>query len=313
MLSATVGSSQIVGDIHRFNLSDFANGPIVDGIEYDTDVAIVTGIGVSGNNVYISNTGQGGAYDTSTRQVRLMTVDNPMVLTSTTDVSSVSTTQLRDMHINKDEDKVLLGDTGNKLNAADWPSLTNHTTILSPLGVPVSGCCWNHDGTKVAVVGSTGNANIARSYSLSTAYDLSTASALSGTINIANVTTDVTTNGAVTGVKFNDDGTKVYFSTGENFNANDKIREFTLSSPYTFTASDLTTPSYTLDMTPYIDKRLEGDTGYSNASVFDSMGGFDWSADGRALFVCITFGGGATSLGTPAHGNKRFALFSIKV
>jgi hypothetical protein len=312
MLSATVGSSQVVGDIHRFNLEDFANGPIVDGIEYDVDQAIITGIGVSGNNVYICNTGQGGTYDTSNKEVRLMTIDNAMALTSTTNVNSASGTQLRDMHINKDEDKLLLGDTNLNLYAADWSGLTNTSNISNPLGAAVSGCCWNHDGTKVAVVGSAGTRNIARSYSLSTAYDLSTASALSSAINIGNVTNDLTTNGAVTGVKFNEDGTRVYFSTGENFNSNDKIREFTLSTAYTFTASDLTTPNYTLDMTTYIDKRSEGDSGYSNTSVYDSMGGFDWTEDGRSLFVCITFGGGSTALGTPIS-NNRFAIFSLKV
>ena len=312
MLSATVGSSQVVGDIHRFNLEDFANGPIIDGIEYDVDQAIITGIAVSGNNVYICNTGQGGTFDTSDKEVRLMTIDNAMTLTSTTDVDSVSGTQLRDMHLNKDEDKLLLGDTDTNLYAADWSALTNTSDISNPLGAAVSGCCWNHDGTKVAVVGSSGTRNMARSYSLSTAYDLDTASALSGIINIGNVTNDLTTNGAVTGVKFNEDGTKVYFSTGENFNANDKIREYTLSTAYTFTASDLTTPNYTLDMTSYLDKRSEGDSGYSNTSVFDSMGGFDWTEDGRSLFVCITFGGGSTALGTPIS-NNRFAIFSLKV
>lgn len=311
MLSATVGSSQIVGDIHRFNLEDFANGPIVDGIEYDIGIGIVTGIGVSGNNVYVCNTGQGGTYDTSTRDVRLMTVNNAMTLTSTTNVNTVSTTQLRDMHINKDETKILLGDTGNRLNAANWPALTSHSYINSPIGVPVQGCCWNHDGTKVAVVGSTGTRNIARSYSLSTAYNLSTASSLSGSINIVN-TTDNTTNGAVTGVKFNEDGTKVCFATGDPFSANNKIREFNLSTPYTFTTSDLATPNYTLDITPYFGKRIEGDSGYTNASIFETISGFDWSADGRSLFIATTFGGGSALLGTPIS-NNRFAVFSLSV
>ena len=160
-------------------------------------------------------------------------------------------------------------------------------------------------------MGSTGTRNIARSYSLSTAYDLNTETALCSSINIVN-TTDNTTNGAVTGVKFNEDGTKVCFATGDPFSANNKIREFNLSTPYTFTTSDLATPNYTLDITSYFGKRNEGDSGYTNASIFETISGFDWSADGRSLFIATTFGGGSALLGTPAT-NNRFAIFSLSV
>jgi DNA-binding beta-propeller fold protein YncE len=87
---------------------------------------------------------------------------------------------------------------------------------------------FSNDGTKMYVIGDTGNS--VYQYSLSTAYDVSTASYDSVSFNVANQGET-----GPSGIAFNSDGTKMYVvGTGE-----DKVFQYTLS-----TAFDLSTASY---------------------------------------------------------------------
>ena len=86
---------------------------------------------------------------------------------------------------------------------------------------------FNNDGTKMYMIG-WDNGNIYQ-YSLSTAYDLNTASYDSVSLSLASQ------DNSATGVTFNTDGTKLYYVGGQN----DNVYQYSLS-----TAFDLSTASY---------------------------------------------------------------------
>ena len=129
---------------------------------------------------------------------------------------------------------------------------------------------------------------------------------------------DAATNGSISGIKFNDDGTKVYVSQ------NQAIREYVLSSAYD--VSTIGSANYTLDLSTYVVDRDVGPI-YSTASKAETINGFDWSPDGRTLYCTTAFGGTDTSeiTGTPGpeiiNGGKSwpapdtntFPIFSISI
>ena len=78
---------------------------------------------------------------------------------------------------------------------------------------------FNDDGTKIFMIGTT-NSSIYE-YDLSTAYDLSTLSAVQVTKSVYSEDTDPT------GIVFNNDGTKIFMLGGEN----DSIFEYNMGSP----------------------------------------------------------------------------------
>ena len=90
----------------------------------------------------------------------------------------------------------------------------------------------NNDGTKMYIFGRTGSTY---QYSLSTAYDASTAS-------YDNVSFDMSpyNNGGSRGLRFNNDGTKVY-TCG---NANDYVFQYSLSTAYDLSTASFTTEKY---------------------------------------------------------------------
>jgi len=90
-----------------------------------------------------------------------------------------------------------------------------------------NGVAFNNDGTKMYIAGD-GNNQIYQ-YSLSTAFDLSTASYDSVSLDISSQ------DSAPTGVVFNSDGTKMYIAGGSN----DNIYQYSLSTGF-----DLSTASY---------------------------------------------------------------------
>ena len=316
-----------------YNLADF-DGITPVGINYNftqedasganAGTNIITGIAVTTNNFYLSNTGDGGTFDSGTEQLRKLALNNNDGMIAQLDaVNAITTTAgLRDMDMDSTGKRILFGgNSSHDVYAAEYATaeditstLTSKGSILNPLGSnAVNAVCFSNDGTRVAMgTGISSTNNQVRSYSLGTAYSLA------GTVTSIGVKTisDAATNGSISGIKFNDDGTKVYVSQ------NQAIREYVLSS---VTWRPLA-PNYTLDLSTYVVDRDVGPI-YSTASKAETINGFDWSPDGRTLYCTTAFGGTDTSeiTGTPGpeiiNGGKSwpapdtntFPIFSISI
>tara|TARA_B100000900_G_scaffold383036_1_gene370651 strand:- start:45 stop:1064 length:1020 start_codon:yes stop_codon:yes gene_type:complete len=318
-----------------YNLADF-DGVTPVGINYNftqednsganAGTNIITGIAVTTDNFYLSNTGDGGTFDSGTEQVRKLTLDNSDGIIAQLDaVNAITTTAgLRDMDMDSTGKRILFGgNTSHDVYAAEYntaeditTTLTGKGTLLNPLGShAVNAVCWSNDGTRIAVgTGISSSNNQVKSYSLSTAYSLASTPSLIGTKTIS----DASSNGAITGIKFNDDGTKVYLSQ------NKAIREYVLSTPYD--VSTIGSVNYTLDLSTYVNERNLGPI-YSPSPKAELINGFDWSPDGRTLYCTTAFGGTVTGqiTGTPGpeiiNGGKShpapdtntFPVFSISI
>jgi sugar lactone lactonase YvrE len=114
--------------------------------------------------------------------------------------------------------------TGFDLSTASYDSVS--LDVGSQDSTPLA-FNFNPDGTKMYVSGGTGDE--INQYSLSTAYDLSTASFDSVTLSVSAQDT------SPRGLTFNSDGTKLYLAGSEN----DSIYQYSLSTGY-----DLSTASY---------------------------------------------------------------------
>jgi 6-phosphogluconolactonase (cycloisomerase 2 family) len=113
---------------------------------------------------------------------------------------------------------------GFQLSSASYDSVS---FSVASEDVTPTGITFNNDGTKMYVLGESGDE--VNQYSLSTAFDLSTASFDSVTFSVASQEI------GPKGIAFNNDGTKMYI-TG---NSGDDVNQYTLS-----TAFDLSTASY---------------------------------------------------------------------
>ena len=111
-------------------------------------------------------------------------------------------------------------------NASGWSYESKSFSVSSQDTVPAD-LIFNNDGTKMYIIGDTNNSIF--QYSLSTAYDISTASYDSVSFSIAGQET------APTGLAFNDDGTSMYIIGYTD----DRVEQYTLSTAY-----DLSTASY---------------------------------------------------------------------
>ena len=120
------------------------------------------------------------------------------------------------------------------------------------------GLTFNNDGTKMYVAGAGSNDSIFQ-YTLSTAYDVSTASYASKTLDVSDE------DSRPCGIRFNTDGTKL-FVTGFNSNY---INEYALSTAY-----DISTASYSGD-----GERFS--VGSQDASPRD----VEFNSDGTRMFV----------------------------
>jgi len=153
------------------------------------------------------------------------------------------------------------------------PTASNFMSTASQETAP-RGIFFKSDGTVIYVVGGNGNATFY--YTMSTAWDLSTAS-YTGSINTA------TEDNGPNGINFNSSGTKMYLLGGSS--GNGKIFQYNLT-----TAWDLTTASYSsnfLDITGYTsggvakgialvdnDTRLYFGAGTSNPAYVHQLDGF---------------------------------------
>jgi len=111
-------------------------------------------------------------------------------------------------------------------NASGWSYESKSFSVSSQDTVPAD-LIFNNDGTKMYIIGDTNNSIF--QYSLSTAYDISTASYDSVSFSIAGQET------APTGLAFNNDGTSMYIIGYTD----DRVEQYTLSTAY-----DLSTASY---------------------------------------------------------------------
>ncbi len=193
---------------------------------------------------------------------------------------------------------------------------SNSANVVSELSSPY-GIAFNDDGTKMFVSGIF-SSEIAE-YTLSTAYDVSTASYVDSLTGMS---------GRTTGINFNNDGTKIYYASA---NSGNNITAYSLSSAYDIsTASFLQTYSATQGSS-YDDVTFNGDgskmflLAYNNDYIYEYNLGtpfdistavytnnsfeitednnpqeVDFNGDGSQLFV-ITIGGEllAYNLATP--------------
>jgi len=145
---------------------------------------------------------------------------------------------------------------------------------------------FNNDGTKLYYVGSSSD-NVYQ-YSLSTAYDISTASTDNKSLYVG------TQAGTPTGVKLKSDGTKLYISDG----GTDAIYQYSLS-----TAFDVSTGSYDTVSFSFSSQ------GTNTQSIF-------FTPSGTSLFVCDTANDAvykyslstAWDVSTLSYANESFSL-----
>ncbi|WP_425393071.1 cadherin domain-containing protein [Ekhidna sp.] len=143
-------------------------------------------------------------------------------------------------------------------DAADISSLSFSGSSLDVSGdeVAPTGMTFNDDGTKLFIVGTSGDAVV--EYSLSTPYDLSAGASATG--NTYDISNDDTFSKAI---EFSADGSKMFILGSEN----DAVIQYSLSVPF--------------DITSTVTK--QGTYSVVNETV--NPGGFSFSKDGLTLYV----------------------------
>jgi hypothetical protein len=136
--------------------------------------------------------------------------------------------------------------TGFDLSTASYDSVSFSVTSQDTFP---TGIAFNTAGTKMYIMGS--NDSVFQ-YTLSTGFDLSTASYDSVSFSVASQDT------GATGIAFNTDGTKMFIVGGEN----DSVYQYTLSTGY-----DLSTASY-----DSVSFSVTGQSIYPNGLAFNTSG-----------------------------------------
>ena len=174
----------------------------------------------------------------------------------------------RDIKFNSDGTKLFLAGTDdqeineyNLSTAYDVSTSVHQNIYFNGDGLDFVAIAFNTDGTKLFIYDKTGNDSI-KQYSLGSPFDLSNA-VLQKQYRGTNSKTLREINGTPQGFAFSSDGSKMYVTgTGTQ-----KIKEFTLSTP--FDLSNVT---------------LESD-GYDLSGQIDEPAGIAFSDDGSKLFV----------------------------
>ena len=173
-----------------------------------------------------------------------------------------------DIKFNSDGTKLFLAGAGdeeineyNLSTAYDVSTSVHQNTYFNGDGLEFVAIAFNTDGTKLFIYDKTGNDSI-KQYSLGSPFDLSNA-VLQKEYTGTNNKTLAKINGNPQGLAFSSDGTKMYV-TGKS---TDKIKEFTLSTP--FDLSNVTLES----------------GGYDLSDEIDEPSGIAFSDDGSKLFV----------------------------
>ena len=271
----------------------------------------ITGISVTSTDVYLSNIGDQGLNDSYTdpeEKVLKLALDNTDGVIDQegnlrTYIGS-SGRETRDVHLDDTgryilftanyQNLVYAGEFATPGDVTSTISAVNSQKSLSPGIGGVQGVCWSDDGFYVGMCTATSSStNVVKVYRLTTAYEFD--SIVSGWPKTKTLTGDATTYGALTAIKFNTDGTKVFIAGSKT------IREYALSTPYDpTTMGSITT---TLDLSTYVTNRGDGPIYYNASTVTESISGFDFSTDGKQLYVTATFGGVANYTGTPSPAN----------
>ncbi len=173
-----------------------------------------------------------------------------------------------DIKFNSDGTKLFLAGTDdqeineyNLSNAYDVSTITHQNTYFNGDGLDFVAIAFNTDGTKLFIYDKTGNDSI-KQYSLGSPFDLSNA-VLQKEYNGTSSKTLRQINGTPQGFAFSADGSKMYVTgTGTQ-----KIKEFTLSTP--FDLSNVTLES----------------GGYDLSGQIEEPAGIAFSADGLKLFI----------------------------
>ena len=135
-------------------------------------------------------------------------------------------------------------------------SYANKSLSVSSQEPGPAGIAYNNDGTKIYVIGY--NNDNARQYALSTAYDLSTGSYESKTLDVSSE------DGSPRSLFFNSDGTKLFV----NGNATDTMYQYSLSSAY-----DVSTGSY-------------DNVSFDYSSEADDANAVTFKPDGSKMYIC---------------------------
>jgi hypothetical protein len=248
-LSANPFDLSEVSNIQSFDVSSQDTAP--RGVAFNTDGTKMFMVGSNSQNVNEYNLSSG--FDISTASY-----------SQNFSVNSQDTSPT-DIHFNSDGTKMfILGYTGQDVNEyalstgfdVSTASFTDSFSVSSQENFP-QGLTFNNDGTKMYVIGTTGDD--VNEYALSTGFDVSTASYSQ---NFSTASED----GFAQAVAFNSDGTKMYVAGSDN----DTVSEYTLTTGF-----DVSTASYT-----------------QNVSVVDGPSGIAFNSDYSKMFIS-SFGGDA--------------------
>lgn len=217
------------------------------------------------------------------------------------DVSS-QTSNVQSMRISADGTKFYVGDYGNNAiyqydatSAWEAGSATYASKSLSVASQETTGLygfVFSDSGSKLYVIGAL---NDVFQYTLSTPYDLSTAS-------YASISFDVGSSGAnypMIDIEMSPDGTKMYLMTNQTY---DRIYQFTLSTPY-----DVSTASYaskSLDVSSE-DTQTAGFTLSSDGTKLLTVG-YNTTPDSMYRYDLTT----AYDLATASFSNQSLAVDS---
>ena len=98
---------------------------------------IITGIAVTANNFYLSNTGDGGTFDSGTEQLQKLALNNNDGMIAQLDaVNAITTTAgLRDMDMDSTGKRILFGgNSSHDVYAAEYATAEDVTSTLTSKG-----------------------------------------------------------------------------------------------------------------------------------------------------------------------------------
>jgi DNA-binding beta-propeller fold protein YncE len=260
------------GDVQTWQLevTGAVKGYELSGAAYDSVELSVSGQTTGPHGIKINNDGTKLYLINSTGDAVLqysMSTANDLSTASYDSVSFSVTSQAglpRDLAFNSDGTKMyVVGSSSDSVfqyslsTAFDVSTASYDSVSLSVSSQETNpfGMTLNDDGTKLYIVGSTSDAVF--QYSMSTSYDLSTASYDSVSLSISAQDTNPR------GIAFNDSGTKMYIAG----NTSDAVLQYSLSTAY-----DLSTASY-------------DSVSFSTSSQDTSPFGIAFSSDGAKMFI----------------------------
>ena len=226
--------------ISHIKLSGGSNSTVASGSSYNSNGTQIVGtygtltIGADGSYTYAATTAAADALDTDESGT------DTFVYTLKDDQDAITTANLTITVLGANDAPVARNDTGTivedgtlTVNDGDGTSTISGASLVDGTSVRTEendprGLAFNNDGTKMFILGFTGKD--VTEYTLSTAFDASTATYVSGgELDISSQESEPS------GIEFNNDGTKL-FIVGTS---GDDVTEYTLS-----TAFDVSTASH---------------------------------------------------------------------